>query len=85
MKVQVLKNVSIHNIDDHVASDFQVYFATLKSTGKVVEVFLSKNESDFDYKLNGNASYNSELDWEEFPTVDTYEIEALRQIVEIEV
>ncbi|GAA5560868.1 hypothetical protein Asch03_02327 [Acinetobacter schindleri] len=85
MKVQVLKKVDVHNLDDHESADFQVYFATLKTSANVVEVFLSKTESGFEYKLNGDPTYNSEMDWDEYPTVEGYEIESLRQIVEIEV
>ncbi|MEQ1205361.1 hypothetical protein ABLT98_16605 [Acinetobacter baumannii] len=85
MKVQVLKKVDVYNLDDHESADFQVYFATLKTSGNVIEVFLSKSESGFEYKLNGDTTYISEMDWEEYPIVEGYEIESLRQIVEIEV
>lgn len=85
MKVQVLKTVSISNFEDHVAADLQIYFATLKASGTVVEVYLVKKDSDFEYKLNGAATYDSEMGWEVNPTVETYEIESLRQLIDIEV
>lgn len=85
MKVQVLKKVDIFSIQEHEEADLQVYFATLKASGKVVEVYVVEEGSDFEYKLNGNATYISKFDWEENPTVEKYEIESLRQIVEIEV
>lgn len=88
MKVQVLKEVDPHNLSNHIEMDFPVYYATLGTSGKVVEVFLSKQDSDFEYKLNlseGSATYNHESDSIEFPAIDTWEIESLRQIIEIEV